>query len=95
MWYFHKGVPLLIHVISTTGEYKTYELSDLLSGTLSVIIEAGWWFASEIPSGAGFALVSCAVAPGFEFSEFEMAILQELIGIYPQHRALLTRLCRA
>lgn len=94
LWYFHKGEPLMIHAIEETGQYQQFELSDRSTGSLSLAIRAGWWFASEIPSATGFALVSCAVAPGFEFSEFEMAIANELTGRYPQHTELLNRLCR-
>ena len=94
IWYFHKGAPLLIHIIDEQGVYTTKELSDTLSGSLSVVIEAGLWFAAEIPSAQEFTLVSCAVAPGFDFTEFEMAKKDELIELYPQHRDILSRLCR-
>ena len=79
LWYFHKGAPLLIHAIDENGIYTAYELSDTPTGSLSVAIKAGVWFAAEIPSKTGFALVSCAVAPGFEFREFEMADKERLI----------------
>ena len=94
LWYFHKGVPLTIHVIDKKGEHKAMELSGEISGSLSVVVEAGRWFAAEIGAGKGFALLSCAVAPGFDFNEFEMANKQELIRIYPQHTNLLNKLCR-
>jgi uncharacterized protein len=94
IWYFHKGAPLLIQVINIVGDYYNYELSDADTGNLSVVIEAGLWFAAEVPSGTGFTLVSCAVAPGFEFAEFEMAELDFMAKLYPQHAGLLSRLCR-
>jgi predicted cupin superfamily sugar epimerase len=94
IWYFHKGAPLYIHVINEGGNYYSYELSDTGTGSLSVAIKAGLWFAAEIPSGEGFTLVSCAVAPGFEFAEFEMAALDKMTKLYPQHIGLLNRLCR-
>ncbi|MCC8424356.1 cupin domain-containing protein [Mucilaginibacter sp. UR6-11] len=94
LWYFHKGAPLHIHVIDNDGAHTLIELSDTATGSLQAIIPPNTWFASEIPSGSGFALVSCAVAPGFDFAEFEMAKQQELIKQYPEHRALLERLCR-
>jgi len=94
LWYFHKGSPLHIHAIDEKGNYQVHELSDTYTGALSVAITPGLWFASAIPSGQGFALVSCAVAPGFEFSEFEMAKKEEMLVLYPQHKALLERLCR-
>jgi hypothetical protein len=94
IWYFHKGVPLHIHVIDQQGVHIALELSDTISGSLSIAIRAGLWFASEIPSGNGFTLVSCAVAPGFDFSEFEMAEKQKLTALFPQHSNLLNKFCR-
>jgi predicted cupin superfamily sugar epimerase len=94
LWYFHKGEPLNIHVIDQQGIHTTVELSDSPTGNLQAVIPPNTWFASEVPSRNGFSLVSCAVAPGFDFAEFEMAKKEELIRQYPQHQALLGRLCR-
>ncbi|MGZ3873358.1 MAG: cupin domain-containing protein [Mucilaginibacter sp.] len=94
MWYFHKGEPLHIHVIDGDGGHSALELSDALNGSLSLVIKAGSWFAAEIPSGSGFTLVSCAVAPGFEFSEFEMAEKDKFSALYPQHARLINKLSR-
>ncbi|WP_210405038.1 cupin domain-containing protein [Pedobacter sp. G11] len=95
LWYFHKGEPIFIHVINPQGIYQCIELSDSDSGSLQVIIPPDSWFAAEIPGGAGFSLTSCAVAPGFEFSEFEMGDKQLLINEFPEHRELLMKLCRS
>lgn len=94
IWYFHKGVPLLLHIIDKEGIHTTQELSDTDTGNLSLVIESGLWFAAEIPSAKGFMLASCAVAPGFDFNEFEMAKKDELTTLYPQHKEILDRLCR-
>jgi len=94
IWYFHKGGPLLIHGIGKEGRYSKYELSDLESGNLSVVIEPGLWFAAEVPSKQDYTLVSCAVAPGFDFAGFEMAKKNELVALYPQHGEVISRLCR-
>jgi predicted cupin superfamily sugar epimerase len=94
LWYFHKGASLVVHVIDENGDHLPLELSDATSGSLSVVVKAGLWFAAEVPSGIGFTLVSCAVAPGFDFSEFEMADKSTLVGLYPQHKDLINKLCR-
>lgn len=94
IWYFHKGSPLQIHVPDNAGLLQSIELSDLETGNLSVVIPAGLWFAAEIPSKHGFCLASCAVAPGFDFSEFEMGEKDALCQGYPQYAALIARLCR-
>jgi predicted cupin superfamily sugar epimerase len=95
IWYFHKGEPLTIHVIHPDGTYAAHELSDRPDGSLSIAIEAGLWFAADLPSGVGFTLASCAVAPGFELSEFEMADKDALTALYPRHAALISKLCRS
>jgi len=94
IWYFHKGSQLHIHVLDNAGLLQSIELSDLETGSLSVVIPAGLWFAAEIPSKQGFCLASCAVAPGFDFSEFEMAEKDALCKGYPQYADLIARLCR-
>jgi predicted cupin superfamily sugar epimerase len=94
IWYFHKGSALHIHVIDKRGIHESLELSDAEGGNLSVVIRAGLWFAAEIPSGKGFTLASCAVAPGFDFGEFEMAKKDDLIKQYPGHARLLSKFCR-
>ncbi len=94
IWYFHKGTPLLIHVIDHDGKLGSFELSDITTGSLSLAIEAGCWFAAETITPHGFSLVSCAVAPGFDFSEFEMGKKDVLQLLYPEHKNILNRLCR-
>ena len=94
IWYFHKGLPLHIHVFVGNGEHMIMELSDEANDNLSDEDKAGLWFAAEIPSKNGFALVSCAVAPGFEFDEFEMADKEQLTTLYPQYSELFVKLCR-
>jgi hypothetical protein len=94
IWYFHKGEPLLIYELTVSGFLITHELSDLKTGRLSIVIESGSWFAAAIPSGNGFSLVSCAVAPGFNFDEFEMAKKDELILLFPEHRSIIELYCR-
>jgi uncharacterized protein len=94
IWYYHKGEPLLIYELTVSGLLKTHELSDLETGDLSVVIESGSWFAAGIPSGERFSLVSCAVAPAFDFKEFEMADKDKLRQIFPQHATVIERFCR-
>ena len=39
-----------------------------------------------------YALVSCMVAPGFEYEDFELFKQDELLTIYPEHREIIERL---
>jgi len=57
------------------------------------VVPAGRWFASE-PNDGGYALVGCTVAPGFDFTDFELAERDRLTAEFPQHRQLIKRLTR-
>ncbi len=92
IWYFHKGKPLNIYVIDADGNLQTFELSDLETGALSLVVTANLWFAAEVAGHSGFTLVSCAVAPGFDFAEFEIASADELAAQYPNNKDLIRRL---
>jgi predicted cupin superfamily sugar epimerase len=94
LWYFHKGVPLNIHVLDGDGNHIVHELSDKISGNLFLPVKAGVWFAAQLPTGYGYTLVSCAVAPGFDFKEFELAKKEQLLAAYPQHSTVIEKFCR-
>ncbi|MEX0812184.1 MAG: cupin domain-containing protein [Chitinophagales bacterium] len=90
LWYFHRGADLNIHVIMEDGTYKCYELG--AERDLQCCIPALSWFAAE--TKGNYSLVSCAVAPGFDFSDFELAEKSKLSIIYPQHQQLIDQFCR-
>jgi predicted cupin superfamily sugar epimerase len=92
LWYWHAGDELRIEVIAPQGTRRTLRLGP--EASLQVAVEKGCWFGAELPSSQGWALVSCAVAPGFEFSGFELAERSSLLASYPEHRELILRLTR-
>jgi predicted cupin superfamily sugar epimerase len=53
------------------------------------VVPAGQWFAAEPSSDSAWSLVSCTVAPGFDFADFELAAPDQLAV----HDAELTQLC--
>jgi predicted cupin superfamily sugar epimerase len=101
-WHFYTGDVLNVHVLTPDGVLTLHRLGNPLSqpGTVfQAVVPAGCWFAAERAAGAaGYALVGCTVAPGFEFSEFELADQAEvarLASSHPRHAALITRLGKA
>ena len=54
----------------------------------------GTWFAAEPEPGAKYVLVTCFVAPGFEFEDFELATREQLLEEYPLEQTLVRRLTR-
>jgi len=92
IWYFHAGEPLNIYVIDPDGKLTVHNLSP--DGVMQVVIHPEQWFAADIPSKEGFCLVGCAVGPAFRFENFELAKKDELLRLYPQHEALIERMCK-
>ncbi|MFT4434770.1 cupin domain-containing protein [Caballeronia sp. 15715] len=95
VWHFYAGDPIDVHVIDVTGQLHTHRLGNALThhnAVFQAVVPAGHWFAAELCDPAAFALVGCTVAPGFEFSEFELADVAALTKAYPQHEAVIRRL---
>lgn len=77
IWLWHAGDPVLLQT-AASGSAPIVEVSlgpDVLDGqsVQHVIPPGGWQAACAADGPAGYALVSCVVAPGFEFSGFRLA----------------------
>jgi predicted cupin superfamily sugar epimerase len=77
IWLWHAGDPLDVSVAaSDAGSARTVRLGvDVGAGEQpQLAIPAGHW-QSAAPAGgpAGYTLISCIVAPAFEFAGFELA----------------------
>lgn len=72
LWHFHAGAPLLLSLHSD-GAGSTHRLgTDLAAGERPQgVVPAGVWQSAK--SLGAWTLVSCTVAPGFEFAYFEIA----------------------
>ncbi|MFM0720430.1 cupin domain-containing protein [Paraburkholderia strydomiana] len=95
VWHFYAGEPLNVHVLDASGTLVTHKLGNALThrdAVFQAVVPAGLWFAAECADPATFALVGCTVAPGFEFSEFEIADMDALKAEHPQHAGLIARL---
>lgn len=91
-WHFYLGSDLIIFVINDDGEMKEQRLGP--SGPWQTTVPAGCYFAAHVPDRSGYALVGCSVAPGFEFSGFELASRESLTMQHPQHAAKILRFTR-
>lgn len=87
IWYFHAGSGCFLHIISPEGEYEKVYLSlDVENGGIpQAVVPAGSWFGAEVADRRDFCLVGCAMAPGFDFADWEMGNGEELCQQYPQH----------
>lgn len=88
-WYFHDGSPLNIFIIDHQGEILQQELGISMDSRPQITVPADCWFAAE--STGDFTLVSCAVSPGFDFQDFEMADEQKLLLEFPKHKEVIEK----
>jgi predicted cupin superfamily sugar epimerase len=95
-WHFYSGDPILVYVISENGSLEIITLgSDFENGELfQYVVAANCWFASRPARGSEYCFVGCTVSPGFEFDDFELAKVDALSSLYPNHRELIAELCR-
>lgn len=98
LWHFHAGGPLEIVTIDAHGSRADLRLGlDVAQGERPQhVVHAGTWFGARLAhASSSYALVSCTVAPGFDFADFELADRAALTARYPQHAALVSSLTRA
>lgn len=92
LWHFHQGGTIALQLLSPSGEHTEVRIgNDILSGEQpQFTVPGGYWFAGSIADDADHALVSCTVAPGFDFSDFELADTQ-LMETFPEHKELIQK----
>jgi len=91
-WHFYSGGDIVISIITDDGSLDERRLST--TGPWQTTVPVGCYFAAHVPDAATYALVGCSVAPGFEFSGFELASREALIKQYPRHADAIQRFTR-
>ena len=72
IWHWHAGAALALKIAGSDGVATVRLEADLAAGERpQAVVPAGAWQAAE--SLGAWTLVGCTVAPGFEFSSFEVA----------------------
>jgi predicted cupin superfamily sugar epimerase len=72
VWHWHAGAPLLLTVADAAGRRELRLGIDLAAGERpQAVVPAHAW--QQAVSLGAWTLVGCTVAPGFEFSGFELA----------------------
>lgn len=96
-WHLYRGGPIEIFEFdeaSLCGAVQVTRLgTDIAHGERPQhVVPAGRWFGAALSDHVDYALVGCSVAPGFEFSRFELAERGVLLARFPGHRVLIERL---
>ena len=94
VWSLHDGGPAVVHRFDDRTGHRELLLSrdPGAPGEPQAVVASGAWFGAELTPGTRFALVGCAVAPGFEFEDLEMADRATMEGRFPAATEIVRRL---
>jgi predicted cupin superfamily sugar epimerase len=96
-WHFYSGFCLSVYVLSPAGKLTRIRLgrNSEAGEVFQAVVPAGHWFGAAVGRRNSYSLVGCTVAPGFDFSDFELGRRDELLGLYPRHQGIIRRLARS
>ena len=93
LWFHHSGGPIVVHTLDENGHTEHHLGMDLNAGEQpQILIKAGVVFGSTVKVESTYALVSCVVAPGFDFRDFELCDPSSLLNLFPNHKEIINRL---
>ncbi len=93
-WFFHTGSPVEV-VVLNKGDVSIITLGTAIEKgeVFQFTVPANAWFGARIKGSSGFGLVSCTVAPGFDFADFELAEYKKISREYPAYDSMLKEMC--
>lgn len=93
LWFWHEGSPLTVHLLNEKG-YETLKLGPVseVGHQPQQLVSAQTIFGSCVEIEDSYALVSCVVAPGFDFRDFELFTFDQLIALYPSEKEIIQKL---
>lgn len=92
-WFWHEGDSLTIHLLSEKGHEKIgLGPVDSLGNFPQQVVKANTIFGSTVDTKDSYALVSCVVAPGFDFEDFELFDADTLLKSFPENESIIKRL---
>jgi predicted cupin superfamily sugar epimerase len=84
-WFYHSGSPIVVHSIEN-NKYKAQVVgNNLKQGQIpQYLVPGGAIFGASVLEENSYSLVSCVVAPGFDFEDFELFTKEEMLKLFPR-----------
>lgn len=84
---------MIVHTLTENGHQQHVVGNPLIPNMKSqFLVSKDTIFGSTVSEENSYSFVSCVVAPGFEFNDFELFTADELLKNYPQQEAIIRRL---
>jgi predicted cupin superfamily sugar epimerase len=95
-WHFYDGSSMTLHIIKTNGIFNEVKLGTNFdqNETFQAVVGSGSWFAASVNDISSYSLVGCTVSPGFDYRDWNIAQIESLAKIFPQHRAIIEKYTR-
>jgi len=91
-WFHHEGADLSIHILDESGHHTLKLGLKSIESKPQHVVYKGKIFGSSVDEEHTYALVSCVVAPGFDFSDFKLFSKKELLLTHPNHEKIIEKL---
>ena len=94
LWFFHEGSNLTIHTLSELGHQRITlgSPSANVNTSFQHLVKAHTIFGSTVDEPNSYALVSCVVAPGFDFKDFELFETKALLHQFSESNEIINKL---
>lgn len=94
LWYYHSGDPLTFVLIDMQGNLTIQKLGKNIDNgeSLYLLFPANHWGGALMEGEDTYSLFSCAVAPGYEYEDMDLADRETLLETYPQHKEIIIKL---
>lgn len=85
VFHFYLGSPVRMLQLWPDGSGKDVLLgADIAAGEVpQAVVPGGVWQGTRLVGDAGFALLGCTVAPGFDYADYRSASRAELVAKWP------------
>lgn len=93
LWFWHEGSPLSVHLLGEKG-HEILPLGPVSENGAKPqhLVPSKTIFGSTVDQSDSYALVSCVVAPGFDFRDFELFTADDLLPLYPKAEEIIRKL---
>lgn len=94
MWFFHEGSSLTVHTLDPQNGHLQHAVgNEIQKGqTPQLVVPKNTIFGSSVTDENSYSFVSCVVAPGFDFNDFELFSRKVLLEEFPEEFAIIERL---
>lgn len=93
LWFYHGGSSLIVHTLGENGHTETKVGFDFTNGEVpQFLVPKDTIFGSSVLEENSFSLVSCVVAPGFDFADFELFTADDLLKQFPNEREIILKM---